>query len=460
MPVRIRNYTPAEKREKSGDNNHKPDETDEQYGECCPPSPSPSPCKSRKKYCNKKNNKNKKYECKNTKISRVPYVISKSGTYCLTDNLTYDGDDIAIRIDVPNVTIDFKGHEIVCISDKAKGIVSNGTPTSRIRNIRLYNGSVALPETSSNPESIGLDFRYNGQVIVDTFYVRHFFYAIHTIDTHDFVGNLLHLHVSLGGNAWFEDSEQLSLQNVQIKNRTANQLKRAVHFHHCQNAEIKNSRFENGVVMAHIVDNVNIEGLSSQIKDTTYSGAVLMFGKGGGESANNVLVKDCVLGNIAAAATGGVITINSGKNYLIDTCSLISKAETGLALAVVRVGGLTLPDFPQDIQSVKLNNCQINGTNSTKYGVGVIKDPISSVSGVTVSNSNISGTVEIGVGYDGETSGNVIKDSEIINNLGVGLKYKVGTLNNLYKNNNFISNVVGNVINDGTNNVGINNTMV
>lgn len=98
-------------------------------------------------------------EC--TVIRSVPYTITKQGPYCLNSNLIYrTNSGAAIRINVPNVTLDFNGYKLMLLpmrldttatgveADSAQNylVVRNGVILGFGTGIKLNNGKGQLIE--------------------------------------------------------------------------------------------------------------------------------------------------------------------------------------------------------------------------------------------------------------------------------------------------------------------------
>lgn len=81
-------------------------------------------------------------------ISSLPYVISQSGSYCLTSNLSislsWGGD--AINIKASNVDLDFQGHTLTNTSTNATGysvgVSIDALDVPNINNVTVHNGTV------------------------------------------------------------------------------------------------------------------------------------------------------------------------------------------------------------------------------------------------------------------------------------------------------------------------------
>lgn len=75
-----------------------------------------------------------------TPISSLPYVISSSGSYYITGNLTCPANTHAITINADDVSIDFKGHTIT--GQGAGTSIYNGIYASAKKNIEISNGAI------------------------------------------------------------------------------------------------------------------------------------------------------------------------------------------------------------------------------------------------------------------------------------------------------------------------------
>ncbi len=96
-------------------------------------------------------------------IPNLPYTISESGSYCLTQNLIHtDPDTNAIEVNADNVTIDLCGYSIIgptaTHNETCSGIYMNGRKNVEIRNgtiTNFPNNGIFEADTGLLPEANG-----------------------------------------------------------------------------------------------------------------------------------------------------------------------------------------------------------------------------------------------------------------------------------------------------------------
>ncbi len=74
-----------------------------------------------------------------TKITSLPFPITKSGFYYLTGNLTYSGSSTGIIVSSDDVTIDLMGF---CLSGPGSSTLANGISILGYKNVEVRNGSL------------------------------------------------------------------------------------------------------------------------------------------------------------------------------------------------------------------------------------------------------------------------------------------------------------------------------
>ena len=101
-------------------------------------------------------------------IPELPFTISESGSYCLTQNLTHtDRYTNAIEIIADNVTIDLNGYSIIgpttAYNETCSGIHMNGR-----KNVEIRNGTITnFPYVGIYDEDSGETIEADGHRIID-----------------------------------------------------------------------------------------------------------------------------------------------------------------------------------------------------------------------------------------------------------------------------------------------------
>lgn len=76
-----------------------------------------------------------------TVISSVPFTISTSGTYILSGNLDYAGQNAAITVEASNVVIDLKGFTLSTSNPNSFGIAADAENFA-IQDVAIQNGEI------------------------------------------------------------------------------------------------------------------------------------------------------------------------------------------------------------------------------------------------------------------------------------------------------------------------------
>lgn len=101
---------------------------------------------------------NKEFPCDMVMpIDEVPIVISQSGKYCVTTDLTYTGPGAAIQVSASNVTINFHEHDLILTDPNAIGILVESANEFVLENDAIYGTSIFKTQTSAAVALFGVN---------------------------------------------------------------------------------------------------------------------------------------------------------------------------------------------------------------------------------------------------------------------------------------------------------------
>ncbi len=101
---------------------------------------------------------NKEFPCDMVMpIDEVPIVISQSGKYCVTTDLTYTGPGAAIQVSANDVTINFHEHDLILTDPNAIGILVENANEFVLENDAIYGTAIFKSSTSAAVALFGVN---------------------------------------------------------------------------------------------------------------------------------------------------------------------------------------------------------------------------------------------------------------------------------------------------------------
>jgi len=401
-------------------------------------------------------------------ISEVPFVITESGKYCVTQDLSFlSNTGPAVTIAANDVEIDGNGFTLVI--DPA----INGIFGQNISNITIKNWEIQSSVVSSNANSNAFNFTdiqrliFDNVVIKDT---RRGILLVRPTDTQ--VLNCEFSHPAANGRGLqtqnsrgtvVENCNFLRAGNIHFFGGTDD---RVAHINNCkflnlndltttqgilyqnsiaggitENVHINNCTFTKQVQSIRIIGSGVIEPpkgilvenctitqslgvgifmaannavIDNCVVESDPSSQVNCLQIGAAQVSNNVIVRNSVFSNPQADPVFDNILILNGNGVLIENC-IADSNPSGVGVVGTKVAnihiGFTLGIISTPSNDVKISNCIVRNTAQ----VGIFAELGSK--NVVIENTQVDGALEAGIMLNNVTTSR-IKDSEVTNTLG------------------------------------------
>jgi hypothetical protein len=407
-----------------------------------------------------------------TVISKVPFVIEKSGKYCVKRDLEYTGADVAIVVNVSNVSINFNNHSLfidnpaatgILIMDQSEVAIENDSITYLVRSD--VDGSSAIKVINSEKVSIdnllihnafdGVfaqnsdDIRITRTRWTENFDTDVFTKACKNISIVDCTSANEHDDFAYSGMVFDEGTENVYLHNLNLyntnillidgRNLVADNINTVI------DSVIHPTIFPfipSAIQLGHltlweqaVIKNCNLAvllGEDAEISTTLNFAAI-----------KGATVDNCVLENNSGAISSVLKVTDPSHRVRIANTVIQNSGATKLG---VSISGVTNSQ-PTD---VVIDNCDINGF--ILHNLFVTKSR-----SVVISNSNITDGEGDGVVFDNAVGCSILNNT-ISNNCGNGVTLGAGSSTNIVKANNVLNNGAG-IIDNGTNNLLIDNVV-
>ena len=438
--------------------------------------------------------------CRDIKvIDSVPYFITESGKYCVSNDLLYTGLDptsSAISISANNVEVDFNGHILSISSTEVTGISILDSD-----NVLIKNGTLVLVNIVP-PISVGEGFLITNSddVILDNFYISSFRRNITVVNS---------TQISILGGR----NENAANFNVAAFNVVGLRIEKGFYtnpidfggllLQPASNVTIYDTDFFNADIFYVAGSNSSFDKIRVNIVDVDYIYGAIQLGAGSEDpllslGVRDLIIKDSTFVNKSNQSVGPAsMFIVNGKNIIVSDSVLSMDPSIGSVgensqTAMLTIGTSDDPRLAGLIGSnsigegilytsnITIKNNTLSG--SATYGV-VVASPDNAIKlngQIKISNNNVSIATEylgfllntnsvvfkendisnsdnIGILVDGKSSQNVIKSNTITGVINSGISLTATTSNNVITDNIVISG--GNIINSGSNIIN-NNTVI
>ena len=435
------------------------------------------------------------HKCKKpTAINSVPYVIDKPGKYCVTKDLVYEGDSIAISIQsVTNVELDFDNKNLYLTNPDA--IAISITQSSEVT---IQNDAIALI-TVPTVDSIGVGISITDSDKIDLLGLSIVDFPLGVVALSSSEISLVKVRIenSLQSNLTATLVTSLKLNQVFFTNETVpltagNVLTRV------DEISFNNSDFVNSDIFYVQGNNGILDKLRMEITDVNYIFGVIQLGAGVTEArtgiVNNVIVKDSVLINKSNVGLGSAcLFLVAGKGHIFERNSfsldpvLPYQSDTPQT-AVIAIGSSDDPRVNSliggivglPIQDIIIRNCVISGPATYGIVLASPEDVVNSLNGrITIADNVISNATDaliialnfnisvikgndiaqvenFGILIDGSSRGNSILNNNIRFFDNIGILLGLDTTANLIKENNVFAGAQ-NIVDNGSN-VQVSNT--
>lgn len=437
-------------------------------------------CNHKKAGCCKK--------CKKpTAIHSLPFTISKSGKYCLSKDLLYSGDSIAIVIQATTVELDLNNHNLLINNPNAIGISVNDSS-----NVSIKNGTIVLlTEQTDESIGVGVSISDSNKVALENLFISNFSFGIVIVSSTEISLLKVRSQNALQSNLSTTEVRGLNLKNVFFINDATVIGTAGVALRRTNEVNVYNSNFINSDIFYVGGSVANFDKIRVEITDVNYPFGALQLGTATVSTDSVIAVTDVIIQNSVlvnrsnqGSVTGdslapAVIFLSTGKNFLIQDCVLsmdpqLPYAEALPLNAVIAIGSSNEPRLinligsgenpPTNVSNIVIQDCLINGPSV--YNVVIGSDPENEVqvSKVTLKENNISDASQYnifllnvnrvvikenainnsdanagGILVDGDSTKNIIRNNDIIVDGQYGISLTASTSGNIVKENVIIS---------------------
>ena len=415
-------------------------------------------------------------------IDKVPAVIDKPGKWCVKRNLEFTGTGNAITIAANNVTLNFGDHNLLIPSVGAVGIFADG-----VSELVILNDKISCPTVSTDPTVLAIHLLNCDKVTVDNVFTQNTFQGIFVENSTDvfITRSRFKDHVGgLGTNDTNSNGLKASGSTaVVIEESTftggganpglANETNGAQFNNGCTNCHVSNCQFapvDTGI-FAQQIDGLIVE--NSTFESTLETGFSLMYTGGESTLGNDVMIRNCTFNSNGNVVGGGGIYLQSGANYIIEDVRINSNGSAGDGIAIGIPAGGGLPSAGVD--GIIIKNTLISNVNALLGFEGIV---LLKADGVLIDNVIIDTntaffqafnyhSAAIHIGYADSASdltsvvtGLTIRNSVITNTPDIGIRSESGSSNIVVDNCNIAGGVTANIFFDDTSNSVIKNNEI
>jgi parallel beta-helix repeat protein len=365
------------------------------------------------------NDINSRLTCESTiPITTVPVVINKSGNYCITKDLVYEGNRAAISIAATNVNLNFNNHTLTLKNKNGMGVLIGANKVG-VENGRIISQTLhAATEGSS-----GLLVISSNNVRISNMFVNGGSQGVRIVSSSAVNINNSYFNNAIRAGIMMLFARAVTIDQVScIGNATGIFL-----FKNCENCQISNSTVINGSGSFFCIAPLSIKGLTIdncllEVTDPLSSYSIMQLGSVyiADQRAVGVIIRNSVLTNSAAVqAPGfdGLLIANASRILIENTIISINappSATNPLNAAIHNGYAETHFAIPFALGTdVLIQNSVLR--NPLNYGLATE----SGTTNFTIQNSTISDSAT-GIRIDGTTA-STVQGNRIVNNFGDGI---------------------------------------
>jgi len=426
-----------------------------------------------------------------TVIESTPYIITKSGSYCVTADFPVSSS--AITVYASNVTLDLANHTFTLNSDTANGIIVDS-----VSRVVIQNGLIISATRSTETTNIGVNVINSTDVELVNMMIKETGYGVYINGSTDVTMTDLNIYNCGVGEVRSLDSTGIVLEDSQVENVVNDLAVAGIRYDRTDNVIIRNTRLHNADIFAPTGNGLLVDGVNSITDDITYFYGLFQYGTNTpvGTDANirgfnNGVVRNSTFANINSLDAGpAAVFAVAGDNWQFDNCTFECNRQAyddQIETCTFFVGGNpafpnlsgTATDTESYVTNLRVTNCNIQGVS---YWAVLVASNLANNSynfNVVFENCNISNSY-VGVELY-EDSDTVVQNCKIIyNDTGViltnnstynaflqntisdnfiGVQIDAGSNYNLIKENNIFYNPTNNIVDNGTGTQLVNNTV-
>ena len=413
-------------------------------------------------------------------IDKVPAVVDKPGKWCVKNDLEFTGAGNAITVTANNVTLNFGDHNLLIPSEGAVGIFANG-----VSELVILNYKISCSTVSTDPTVIAIHLLNCDKIIVDNVFTQNAFQGIFAENSTDvfIIHSRFKDHVGgLGTRDTTSNGVKASGStavvieestftgggaNPGLTNRTS-----GIQFNNgCTNCRVSNCQFApvDVGIFAQQIDGLIIENSTFVCTLQTEFGHV-QTGSVGLNISNDVIIRNCIFNCNESSGCGGIILAN-GANNLIEDVTINSNGNLGYSLLL---GTTPTEGFSSTgVNGVIIKNTLISNIDAVPGYDGIV---LARADGVLIDNVIIDTNTAFAPGYHpaaihigaadtvGDPSlvvtGLTIRDSVIMNTPDIGIRSESGNKNIVVDNCSIAGGVTANIFFDDTSNSIIKNNEI
>ena len=425
-----------------------------------------------------------------TIIESAPYIITKSGSYCVTADFPVSSS--AIRVYASNVTLDLANHTFTLNSDTANGIIVDSA--SRVV---IQNGSIVSATRSTEETNIGINVINSTDVELVNMMIKETGYGVYINGSTDVTMTDLNIYNCGVGEIRSVDSTGVVLGDSHVENVVNDLAVAGIRYDTTDNVIIKDTQLHNTDIFARTGNGMLVDGVNSITDDITYFYGLFQYGTNTpvGTDANlrgfnNGIVRNSIFANVNSLDVGpAAVFATAGDNWKFDNCTFecnrqdINSIETctffvGGNPAFPNLSG-TATDQESYVTNLRVTNCNIQGVATwsvlvasnlvnNSYNFNVVFENCNIANSFTgvelyedsdtvVQNCKIQYN-DTGVILTNNSTYNAFLQNTISDNF-IGVQIDAGSDYNLIKENNIFYNPTNNIVDNGTGTQLVNNTV-
>ena len=392
-------------------------------------------------------------------IDSVPYVITESGKYCVTEDLIYSGDSVAITVNADNVSINFANHSLSLTNTDAVGIEVQGNE------FLLENDKISGP-TGGTADNAAIFLNGVNKATLRNIYTQNTTHGVMMTNASDVIieNSLFQNHsglededvTPLGGGVWMELSTNVSIDSCTFEGITAvtveGQTANGVFIFESINVSITNSSFSDWLIAINVYSAINLKIENCLAIASQYSDESLV--QLGNTFSDVLYVEDVVIRNSTFFQPYDVpgfdgLLLYQGSGCLLENVvvNTISGLFDGYAPAGIHIGcsvnGECDPGVAFD--NVYAQDCLVTGQNYSGLYVEEGRN-------ITFNRSQFTQATQANVFFDAAAQNCIISNSVMGNAVGAGYGVYIhaGATENAIIDSEIANNGAGGVIVAGT----------